>query len=131
MTLRRYAPMKQSRGTVIPTAMKLRVFRRDNGCVGFGRLPGDCIGGLEPDHVRASHGIGIKSVTCDCNLASLCSSHHRYKTEHGREVRPILLDYLARFEYDEHAPDHLEPEHAHVDPVFGCDACNAIRARLA
>ena len=126
--MRRYAPLKASRGTVIPPAMRLRVYRRDNGCV-LG--PQGCSGANELDHVRASGAMGMKSVTCDCNLVTLCGAHHRYKTEHGREVRPILLDYLARFEYDEHAPDHLEPEHAHVDPVFGCDACNAIRARLA
>jgi hypothetical protein len=111
MTLRRYAPMKPSRGTVIPTAMKLRVRLRDaqmtGGCVGFRRLPGECFGGLEEDHVRASHGTGMKSVTCDCNLVSTCSAHHRYKTEHGKEVRPIFLDYLAQFGYSPHVDGHV------------------------
>jgi hypothetical protein len=54
VTLRRYAPMTPSAGTRIPTAMRLRVLRRDEratgGCVGFQRLPGDCMGGLELDH---------------------------------------------------------------------------------
>jgi len=94
MTLRRYTPMKPSRGTVIPTAMKLDVFERDAGCVGFGRLPGDCAGPLEPDHVRASRATGMKSRTKPDNLVALCGSHHRWKTEHGREARPLLLAYL-------------------------------------
>lgn len=97
MTLRRYAPMKQSRGTVIPPTMKVYVWTRDKGCVGFGRLPGDCAGPLEVDHVRASGAIGMKSRTELDNLVSLCGSHHRWKTEHGREARPLLLEYLSRF----------------------------------
>lgn len=123
MTLRRYAPMKQSRGTVIPPAMRLRVLYRDNGCIGAALLPGPCGNPNEIDHVRASHAMGMKSVTCDCNLVTLCGAHHRYKTSRGREVRPVLLDYLAKFEYDEHAPDHLEGDCGHVDPRFDCDTC--------
>lgn len=119
--IRRYAPIKPSRGTVIETDMRMRVLIRDatatGGCVGFGRFPVACSGPLELDHVRASHGMGMKSVTCDCNLASLCGNCHRYKTAYGREARPILLDYLARFGYSEHAEGHLENPHAaHVDP---------------
>jgi hypothetical protein len=75
--------------------MRLRVLFRDMGCVGFERFPcGPCAGPLELDHVRASHGIGMKSATEDGNLVSLCGAHHRWKTEHGREARPILLAYL-------------------------------------
>jgi 5-methylcytosine-specific restriction endonuclease McrA len=94
MTLRRYAPIAPSRGTVIPTEIRLAVLSRDNGCVGFRRLPGDCAGGLELDHVRASHGIGMKSRTEPDNLVSLCGSHHRWKTANGRAARPVLLRYL-------------------------------------
>ena len=97
MTLRRYAPMKPSRGTVIPPAVRIRVLTRDNGCVGFGRFPGSCSGALELDHVRASHGMGMKSETAEGNLVSLCGQHHRWKTGFGREARPILLAYLAGF----------------------------------
>lgn len=93
--MRRYAPLKASRGTVIPPEVRLRVYARDRGCVGFARLPGPCAGALELDHVRASHGIGMKSDTDDANLVSLCGAHHKYKTEHGREARPVLLAYLA------------------------------------
>lgn len=94
MTLRRYAPIKESRGTVIPADLRIRVLSRDQGCVGFGRLPGSCAGPLELDHVRASHGMGMKSRTETDNLVSLCGTHHRWRTEHGREGRPILLAYL-------------------------------------
>lgn len=97
MTLRTYAPMKQSRGTVIPPALRIEVLERDKGCAGFGRLPGECAGGLELDHVRASHGMGMKSRTEADNLVALCGAHHRYKTSRGREVRPILLAYLETF----------------------------------
>lgn len=99
MSLRRYAPMKPSRGTRIPHDLRLAVLRRDElatgGCVGFGRFPGPCGGPLEIDHVRASHGIGMKSPTVLENLVALCGWCHRWKTEHGKVARPILLDYLA------------------------------------
>lgn len=122
--MRRYKSIAPSKGTVILTSTRIRVLLRDNGCVGFGRLPGPCEGGLELDHVRASHGIGLKSVTCDCNLVSLCNSHHLHKTLNGHADRPILLDYLATYGYSEHADGHLDDDCGHVDPVFGCRACD-------
>lgn len=87
--------MAKSQGTVIPPGIRLAVLRRDGGCVGH-RLdwPGDCFGSLELDHVRASHGIGMKSETTPENLVSLCSTHHRLRTEYGRIFRPRLIDYL-------------------------------------
>lgn len=132
MTLRRYKPMDRSAGTRIPNTTRLRVLSRDaratGGCVGFGRLPGDCMGGLELDHVRASGALGKKSTTCDCNLVSLCGGHHRHKTAHGREVRPILLDYLERFGYGPHEEGHVaEADCSHVDPVHGCPSCMSRR----
>lgn len=117
--MRRYTEMKPSRGTSIPPDVRLYVLRRDEGCVGFGRFPTECSGALELDHVRASHGMGMKSETTAGNLVSLCGSCHRWKTEHGREARPILLDYLA------------SADHPHVELVEGCDECRAVRARLA
>lgn len=95
MTLRRYAPMKQTRGTVIPADLRIQVYVRDNGCVGQ-RLgwPGAHTSALELDHVRASHGIGMKSRTAADNLVALCGDCHRWKTAHGREARPALLAYL-------------------------------------
>jgi 5-methylcytosine-specific restriction endonuclease McrA len=105
--MRRYAPMKPSRGTVIPAGLRIDVLTRDMGCVGFGRFPGDCAGANELDHVRASHGMGMKSETTSSNLVTLCGAHHRWKTENGRKARPILLDYLASV---------ADPHEAHVDP---------------
>lgn len=95
MSLRRYAPLAKSRGTVIPGELRLRVLQRDNGCVGprVG-MPGDCLGALELDHVRASHGMGMKSETEASNLASLCGLHHQLRTLEGRKWRPALLTYL-------------------------------------
>jgi 5-methylcytosine-specific restriction endonuclease McrA len=97
--IRRYAPVKPSRGTVIPYDLRLDVLHRDElatgGCVGFGRFPVACSGPLELDHVRASGGMGMKSRTAADNLVSLCGNCHRYKTAYGRQARPVLLDYLA------------------------------------
>lgn len=100
--VRRYAPLKPSSGTRIPNATRHRVVRRDRHCVLADLWPHLCQGALELDHVRASGGLGMKSVTCDCNLVALCGTAHRYKTANGREVRPLLLGYLARFEYEHH-----------------------------
>ena len=114
--MRRYAAPKSSQGTVIPPELRIRVLTRDNGCVGrLVRFPTACAGALELDHVRASHGMGMKSRAAADNLVSLCGACHRYKTAHGREARPILLDYLARFGDD----------CGHVEPVHGCAGpCN-------
>lgn len=114
VSLRRYAPMKPSRGTQIPGELRLVVYRRDGGCVGAKCFDGPCVGGLEVDHVRASHAISMKSRTTLDNLVALCGAHHRWKTEHGREARPILLAYLQAV---------AEPEHTHVDPQPGCIQC--------
>lgn len=97
MTLRRYAPLKPSRGTVIPPRLRIEVLTADGGCVGrIIGMPGECFGALELDHVRASGGIGMKSRTTLDNLASLCSTHHREKTNNGRKWRPVLIAYLER-----------------------------------
>jgi 5-methylcytosine-specific restriction endonuclease McrA len=97
MTLRRYAPMKASRGTVIPPLVRAEVYARDQGCVGakLGWPAHEYGLGLELDHVRASHAVGMKSASTSANLIVLCGSCHRWKTEHGREARPLLLAYLA------------------------------------
>ena len=93
--MRRYTPLGPSRGDVIAPAIRTRVRSRDRGCVGPAvGLPGECSGGLELDHVRASHGVGMKSPGTEDNLATLCNAHHRWKTEHGREARALLIAYL-------------------------------------
>ena len=93
--IRRYSPMKPSRGTVIPALVRLEVHQRDNGCVGA-RLgwPGTHSTSLELDHVRASGGIGMKSESLPSNLVALCGDCHRWKTDNGRAARPLLLAYL-------------------------------------
>lgn len=102
MTLRRYAPMKPSRGTTWPAAESNAIFARDRGmCVAsVAGLPGECWphrGAVERDHVRASHGVGMKSESVRTNGLLLCAGHHRWKGEHGKEARPLLLAYLARY----------------------------------
>lgn len=98
MTLRRYASMKPSRGTVIPPSVRIVVMARDRSCVGpkVG-MPGDCFGQLELDHIRVAS-FGGKSPSVPQNLAALCSVHHRVKTLAGREWRPKLLDYIAHLQ---------------------------------
>jgi 5-methylcytosine-specific restriction endonuclease McrA len=97
VTLRRYSPIKPSRGTVIPAKVRAEVIARDKGCVGprVG-MSFTCQGQIELDHIRASHGIGMKSPSTLENLVSLCSWHHRVKTNAGRTWRPLLLEYLVR-----------------------------------
>lgn len=120
MTLRRYAPLSPSAGTQIPLSIRHAVIERDRVCVcvaaGFpAEVQARCPGWpVELDHVRASHGIGMKSESVASNLVCLSAWCHRWKTEHGREARPILLAYLAAAS---------EPEHAHVEPVTGCLRC--------
>ena len=95
MSLRRYAPLKPSRGTTIPAGVRLAVLQRDGRCVGATLgWPGTHSLALELDHVRASHATGKKSETTVGNLVALCAECHRWKTEHGREARPQLIAYL-------------------------------------
>lgn len=98
--LRSRKRMKPSMGTVIPPAIRNYVLARDNGCVGrLLRFPGECAGPLDPDHVRPSGGVGMKSPTEPWNLASLCRYvHHPWKTEHPKEARPLLVAYLEQVE---------------------------------
>ena len=93
--IRRRTPLLTSKGTLIPLGIRTAVNQRDPVCVGrvIG-LPGECIGGLEMDHVRASGGLQMKSPSVASNLVRLCLSHHDYKTNHGREVRPRLIAYI-------------------------------------
>lgn len=95
MTLRRYGPMKASRGTVIPADVRKAVEYRDRLCVGYVvGMPGECAGSYELDHVRASGGLGMKSSSTISNLVRMCGVHHRVKTESGRQWRPVLVAYI-------------------------------------
>lgn len=79
---------------MIPQSLIEQVHERDKGCVGprVG-FPGECEGRIERDHVRVG-GMGMKSRTTLDNLVELCSLHHRWKTEHGREARPVLIGWI-------------------------------------
>ena len=113
--LRRYSPLRPSKGTEIPASLRTFVLSRDGyRCVLKALDPAHvCVGGLELDHVRASGALGKKSRTTADNLVTLCAGAHRHKTLHGREMRPVLLAYLER----------AGNSCSHVDPVFGCPAC--------
>ena len=117
--MRRYAPIKPSLGTRWPPEVKAEISRLDGGrCVceraGFPpRVVGRCGGDLQTDHVRASHGIGMKSESTVANGATFSAFCHAWKTSNGREARPLLLDYIAR----------RSGECDHVDPVYGCPSC--------
>ena len=95
MTLRRYAPLKPSRGTVWPPEVKAHVRSHYAGCLGpLAGMKGECLGQIELDHVRASGGTGMKSKSVAVNAAQLCSWHHRLRTEHGKEWRPRLITVI-------------------------------------
>ena len=66
---------------------------RDGGCVGprVG-LPGPCDGSLELDHIRSA-GLGKRGPSTVDNLVTLCRYHHRWKTEHARATRPLLIEW--------------------------------------
>lgn len=91
--------LKPSLGTQWPPEVKASIRERDGSCVGpMIGMPGACAGPLDPDHVRASGGLGMKSPSVESNGVLLCRwVHHPMKTERGRTWRPPLLDYLAKF----------------------------------
>jgi 5-methylcytosine-specific restriction endonuclease McrA len=97
--LRRY-PRRDRRGDhrspdPVPPSVRAQVRTRDRGCV-FTRLriPHDCFGQLELDHVQASGGLGLRSRSTPDNLVVLCPSAHRMKTLEGRRWRPVLLAWI-------------------------------------
>jgi hypothetical protein len=105
--VRRYAPLKQSRGTTWPVEVREAARERDGGCIGpLVGMPGACFGGIELDHIRASGAIGMKSRSTLDNAASLCAAHHPLKTREGRKWRPLLIEYVdfmaSRVDHDAH-----------------------------
>lgn len=115
LVLRRYAPIAKSAGTQIAADIRVQVRARDRYCVcdraGFPiEVQERCRQNYtepEMDHVRASGGLGIKGPSTLSNLVMLSGWCHRWKTEHGKTARPLLLDYLERV---------ADPHAAHVDP---------------
>jgi hypothetical protein len=74
------------------------VFARDYGCVAPRLdIEGPCEGRIEIDHVDNA-GLGKRGPSTADNLVSLCSAHHRTKTENARALRPLLRAYLDRVE---------------------------------
>lgn len=117
--MRRYAAIKQSLGTRWPTEVVEAAYRLHGGCLGprVG-MPGECAGSLEPDHIRASGAVGMKSRSTLDNCAPLCGVHHRLKTREGRKWRPLLIEAVDRALAGRSIEDC-----GHVDPVFGCGSC--------
>lgn len=95
----RRTPLRPSRGTQWPQAESDAIRERDGFCVGpRAGFQGDCYGIDERHHVRASHGMGMKSESTRYNGVLLCNgAHHPWATYNGREARAMLLAYLARF----------------------------------
>lgn len=82
-----------SRDRVTPDTYE-SVRARDGGCVGpRAGLPGGCSGPMELDHV-VNGGMAYRGPSTAENLATLCSSHHRWKTENARVGRDLLVAYL-------------------------------------
>ena len=122
--IRRYAPMKPSRGTTWPPEVRAAAYALHHGCLGLRvGMPLLCSGQVELDHIRAG-GTGLKSRSTLDNAAPLCSTHHRVKTEAGRLWRPLLIaavDAALR-------RDGAVIDCGHVDPVYGCNGpCQAHR----
>lgn len=118
--LRRYAPMKPSRGTTWDPAVVEAAYRLHGGCLGpkVG-MSEPCAGQLEPDHIRASGALGKKSRSTLDNLAPLCSIHHRIKTREGRTWRHLLIEAVEEALFRGATGDDC----GHVDPVFVCPSC--------
>jgi hypothetical protein len=80
-----------------PVTPELReaVLERDGwACVGRRLwMPGKCNGRLELDHI-ANLGLSLRGPSTMANLVTLCSWHHRIKTDNGRTWRPLLLAYV-------------------------------------
>lgn len=123
MTLRRYAPMKPSAGTRWPPEVVTEAVILHRGeCLGaVVGMPGPCSGALEPDHIRASGGMGMKSESTLRNCAPMCSAHHRVKTNAGRTWRPLLIAAVERAM----AGLPVIETCIHVEPIHGCAACRS------
>jgi hypothetical protein len=99
VTLRRRVPLssKPNRDLLAEyRAFSRAVKERDRyTCVGpAAGLSGACHGALAADHIRASGALSRKSRSTPDNGATLCLSHHDWKTAHGKEARPLLLAYV-------------------------------------
>ncbi len=68
---------------------------RDGGCVASrAGMDGPCDGPLEMDHVL-NGGMALRGPSDAGNLVVLCRRHHRWKTEHARVARRLLVAYIG------------------------------------
>jgi hypothetical protein len=118
MSLRRYTELRPSLGTRWPPEVRAAILARDGGrCVcRRANFPPEVIAvcpsrPVELDHVRAG-GVSLKSRSTVDNGVCLSNWCHRWKTEHGRDARPLLIDYIE---------DRVQC--THVEPEFGCPTC--------
>ena len=97
MTLRRYKPLRAGPGTHFDASVVREAIALHGGCLGpVVGMPGRCDGPIDPDHIRASGALGMKSRSTLDNCAPLCRFvHHRMKTEYGRVWRPLLVAAVA------------------------------------
>lgn len=100
--MRRYTSLRPSRGTTWPPEVRAEIVRLDGGycvCARAGFPPeivAICRGfNIELDHVRAG-GTGMKSPSTVDNGVCLSNTCHRWKTEHGRDARPLLIDWIRK-----------------------------------
>jgi len=112
--------MKASAGTRWDPAIVEAAKRLHGGCLGAQvGMPGPCNGQLEPDHIRASGALGMKSRSTLDNCAPMCSDHHRIKTNAGRTWRPLLIEAVDEALFRAAVGDDC----THVEPVHGCASC--------
>ena len=102
--LRKSELRSKSRKHKDPVTPELRAYilARDKGCVGaLLEMPGPCyytvLARLEIDHIL-NGGTGKRGPSIPLNLVTLCSAHHREKTDNARAWRPLLVEYAARME---------------------------------
>jgi hypothetical protein len=114
--------MKASAGTRWDPAIVEAAKRLHGGCLGAKvGMPGPCNGQLEPDHIRASGALGMKSRSTLDNCAPMCSDHHRIKTNAGRTWRPLLIEAVDEALLRAAVGDDC----GHVDPNPSCAGpCN-------
>lgn len=98
---RRLNPTRGGHGRPDPVteATAAAVRARDGGCVagrvGFPDSAGVCEGRGELDHID-NGGLGKRGPSTPGNLVTLCTRHHRWKTEHASTARPLLIRWVNR-----------------------------------
>lgn len=120
--LHRRTPLRPSRGTVWPPKVIAHVHEHQEGCIGpLAGMPEPCAGGIQHDHLRASHATGKKSLSIAVNCARLCGLvHHPMKTTDAAWRGP-LLSAIARL-HGECAQCQRESIETYGGPLEECIA---------